>query len=137
MPAASSAIRFASKLLAAGVREEELLAVDLVVGDRLLALGGDQPVDESLAHLLLDVRMLRRIDEHHAVLVVEALVALDHDREVATVLEGKPGAAVGEDVGAHPAGGIQRRTHALTGIAVPGALLFCDVDARKLPDLEL
>src|SRR5512142_955167 len=44
-----------------GVREEQLLAVDLVVLDHLLAGGRDQPVDEGLAELLLDVGMLRRI----------------------------------------------------------------------------
>src|SRR2546429_2501184 len=106
MPAASSAIRFGSKLLSAGVREEELHAVDFVVGDRLLALGGNQPVDESLAHLLLDVRMPGGIDQHHAVLVVEALVALERDDEPAAVLEGQPRAAVREDVRIHAGGGI-------------------------------
>src|SRR5574337_1960518 len=38
---------------APGVGKEELLAVDLVVGDGLLAFGGHQPVDELLAQFLL------------------------------------------------------------------------------------
>ena len=45
--------------------------------------GRDQPVDEFLAQLLLHVRVLGRIDQHDAVLVEQALVALDHDVEVA------------------------------------------------------
>ena len=41
------------------------------------------------------------IHQHHAVLVEQALVALDEDHEVAAVLEREPGAAVGERVGVH------------------------------------
>src|SRR5438552_586527 len=36
------------------VGEEELLAVDLVVGDRLLAVGRDQPVDQGLPERRFD-----------------------------------------------------------------------------------
>ena len=49
--------------------------------------------------LLLHVRVLRRVHEHHAVLVEQPLVALDQDREIAAVLEIEPGAAVGQHVG--------------------------------------
>lgn len=41
-----------------GVGEKQLLAVDLVVGDRSLAFGSDQPVDEGLAIGLLDMGVL-------------------------------------------------------------------------------
>ena len=58
-----------------GVRIEQLLAVDLVVGDLLLSFRRNQLVDELLAELLLHVRMLRRVDQHDAVLVEHALVA--------------------------------------------------------------
>src|SRR5262249_36074631 len=44
-----------------GVGEEQLLAVDLVGGNRFLAFVGNEPVDEGLAQILLDVRMLRRV----------------------------------------------------------------------------
>src|SRR5713226_7440427 len=60
-----------------GVGEEELLPVDLIVGDRLLAGGRDQPVDEGLAELLLHVRVLCRVHQDDAVLVEQPLVALD------------------------------------------------------------
>src|SRR5690349_3212343 len=40
------------------VGEKQLLPLDLVVGDRLLAFGRDQPIDECLAELLLDVLVL-------------------------------------------------------------------------------
>ena len=43
-----------------GVGEERLLAVDLERADGLLALVREHPVDEDLAELGLDVRMLRR-----------------------------------------------------------------------------
>ena len=74
-------------------------AADLVVGDRLLPLRRHQPVDERLAELLLHVRMLGRIHQDDAVLVEQPVVALDHDVEVAAVLERQPGAAVGQHIG--------------------------------------
>ncbi len=63
----------------AGVGEEQLLAADLVVGDRLLPVARDQPVDEGLPLRDLHIGMLGRIDQHHAVLVEQPLVALDQD----------------------------------------------------------
>ena len=72
--------------------------------------------------VLLHVRMLRRIHEDHAVLVEQPLVALDEDLEVAAVLERQPRAAVGEHVGVHRRGGVERRAHARAGLAVPRAL---------------
>src|SRR5215475_11627926 len=60
-----------------GIGEEQFLPVDLVIRDRLLALGRDEPVDEGLAERLLYMRMLFGIDQHHAVLVEQALVAGD------------------------------------------------------------
>ena len=83
-----------------GVGEEELLPADLVVGDRLLPLGRNEPVDELLAEFLLDVRMLGRVHQNHAVLVEQALVAFDQDGQIGAVLEVEPGAAVGEHVAA-------------------------------------
>ena len=47
----------------------------------------------------LTLRVARRVDDHHAVLVEQALVAFDQDRQVAAVLERQPGAAVGQHVG--------------------------------------
>src|SRR5204862_5575571 len=81
------------------VRKEQLLAADLVRGDRLLPCRREHPVGERLRELHLDVRVLRRIDDDDAVLVEEALVALDQDREIAAILEAQPGAAVGQRVG--------------------------------------
>ena len=67
---------------------------------------------KASAQVLLHVRVLRRVDEHDAVLVEELLVALDEDREVAAVLEREPGAAVGEDV----------RVHATTAVLSAGPM---------------
>ena len=81
--------------------------------------------------------MLVRVDQHRAVLVEEALVALDQDHEIAAVLEGQPGAAIGENVSAHRRRGVERRPHALSGVAIPWPLGFVDVDARRFPQVEL
>src|SRR5688572_17064029 len=76
------------------VREEKLLAADLVLGNSPLAFPRNQPVDESLAHFLLDVRMSRRVDQDHPVLVEQTLVALHRNHQLAAILEGQPGAPV-------------------------------------------
>ena len=76
-----------SRTRVAGIWVEQLLAVDLIVGDRLLAFRRHQPIDELLAEVLLYVRMLGRIDQHNAVLVKQALVAFHKDLQVTLVLE--------------------------------------------------
>src|SRR5262249_14288572 len=76
-----------SRLGVAGIRMEQLLAVDLVAGDGALAGRRDQPIDELLAQLRLDVRVLLGIDQHDAVLVEQPLVALDDNDQVTFVLE--------------------------------------------------
>src|SRR5204862_5535675 len=54
----------ASRVRAAGIRIKQLLAVDLVAGNDLLALRRDQPIDELLPQLFLHGRVLLRIDQH-------------------------------------------------------------------------
>src|SRR5688572_10513189 len=125
------------RYLLAGIREEKLLAADLIGSDGGLSLGRDQPVDERLALRLFYMRMLRRVDQHRAVLVEQAPVALDHDPELAAVLEREPGGAVGERIGVHPRRCIERRPHARAGLAVPRPLRGGDVHARRLPQLDL
>src|SRR5262245_19497558 len=49
----TAARRITSRPRRRGVREEQLVAVDLVIGDRLLAFRRDQPIDEGLAERLL------------------------------------------------------------------------------------
>src|SRR2546430_15860143 len=61
------------------VRKEQLFAADLVLGDRLLSLGRDDPVDERLAEIFFHAGMLGRIHKLHPVLVEKALLALNTD----------------------------------------------------------
>src|SRR5262249_12551396 len=70
-----------------GVRVEQLLATDFVVGDGPLALGRHQPINEPLAETLLYVRMVGRIYQYDGILVEQPFVALHHDAKVALVLE--------------------------------------------------
>src|SRR5262249_26826188 len=61
---------------------EQLLAVNLVIGDCLLAFVRDEPVDELLAKLLLHMRMLGGVNQDDTVLVEQPSVALHRDDEV-------------------------------------------------------
>src|SRR5262249_31339619 len=70
-----------------GVGKEQLLALDLVRPNGVLALGRQNPIDEGLAQLLFDVGMLLGIDENDAILVEQSLVALHHDFKLALVLK--------------------------------------------------
>src|SRR5207249_4129313 len=119
------------------VRVEELLAADLVRGNRTLSCRGNEPVDEFLTELLFHVRMLFGIHQHHTVLVEQAFVALDQDRKIAAILKSKPGPAVRENIGAQAGCGIECRSHALSRIAIPRASGPLNIDTRLLPQLEL
>src|SRR6266436_481967 len=140
MPAESAGVFTRWRALGArivGIGIEQLLAVDLVIGDRLLSLRRNQPVDEGLGELLFDMRVLLGVHQYHAVLVEKPLVALDRDGEVAAVLEREPGAAIRQHVCVGCRRGVESRAHALADLLVPGALLLLDVDAGRRPKIEL
>src|SRR5687767_15397933 len=75
------------RYLRSRIRKEELLAADPVGANRILPFAGNDPVDERPAHFALHAQVFRRVDEDDAVMVVQALVALDQNRELAAVLE--------------------------------------------------
>lgn len=81
------------------VRIEKLLAVDLVSGDDPLPFRRNQKVDELLAEVFLDARAFRRVHQHDAVLIKEALVAFDSDDKVTAILKREPSATIGQHVG--------------------------------------
>ena len=51
-----------------GIRKEQLLAADLVIGNGALPLRRDQPINEGLAFFRSDMGVLCRIDQDHPVL---------------------------------------------------------------------
>ena len=63
--------------LGTSIGKKELLAIDLVVRDRGLSFGTRKPVDEGLPLLRLHIRVLRRVNEDHAILVEQLIVAFD------------------------------------------------------------
>src|SRR5260370_25998520 len=56
-------------LRAARIGKEQLLAPDVIGGDRPLALRPDEPIHEGLPFPRLHVGMLFRIHQHHPVLI--------------------------------------------------------------------
>src|SRR6516165_4744630 len=115
---------------------EHLLAVNLVIGDCLLAFVRNEPVDELLAKLLLHMRMLGRVNQDDTVLVEQQFVALHREDEVGLVLERNPRAAVRHHVGSAGCCCVERGTHALPDRFVPRPSLLLDVDAGRLPEVE-
>src|SRR5690625_1195565 len=124
--------RLASRLI--GVRIEELLTVQLVGADRSLPFLGNQPVDEGLALLGLDVLVALGIDQDHAILVEEAVIAFDQNLQVTAVLKADPGAAIGQGIGRHLRSRVKSRAHAGAGLAIPAS---SRLDACCLPDCQL
>src|SRR5687768_1094169 len=66
-----------------GVGKKQLLAADLVSGDRILPLPRNHPIDECLSH----VPLRAALDQDDAVLVEQAPVAFDRDGELAAILK--------------------------------------------------
>src|SRR5712671_6841694 len=89
------------------VGKEQLLAIDLIAGDRRLAFRRDEPIDERLPEFPLHGRIFFGIHQHDAILIEQPFVALDEDFEIAAVLEGNPGAAVRQHVTTHRRRGIE------------------------------
>src|SRR5262249_49101864 len=116
---------------------KQLLPIDLVVGDRLLPFGRDQPVDELLAERCLDIRMLRWIDQHDAILVEQPLVAFHRYHEIAFVPERYPSAAIGDRIAVHGACCVEGSAHALADLAIPRALVPGEVDPGSRPEGKL
>src|SRR5260221_10214273 len=127
----------ASRVRVVRVRIEQLLAVDLVIGDGVLSLRRNEPVDEGLTEFCLYMRMPLGIYQHHAILIEKSLVALDRDREVAAVLERQPSATIRQHVGVGYHRSIERRAHALPDRLVPGIPIHLDVDIGRLSEVEL
>src|SRR5262249_48636234 len=66
-----------------GIRKEQLLAVDLVVGNGLLAVGRHQPIDELLTENLLHVGVPSWVHQYDAVLIEQVPVALHKNFKIA------------------------------------------------------
>jgi hypothetical protein len=78
----------------APVREEQLRAANLVVGDRLLPQRRSQPFDETPTELLFDMRMDRRVHQHDAILIEQTAVLLDGNRQGPLIFEAEPGSKI-------------------------------------------
>jgi hypothetical protein len=115
------------------IRKEELLPVDLVAGNSLLACAARQPVYESLSFFGLHPRVLLRIDQYDAVLIEKLRVTLDQDLEIILVDEAQPGAAVGERISMFTDGGVKRRAHARASFQIPIATCMYWINVRLLP----
>src|SRR4029078_6750889 len=90
-----------------------------------------------LAKLFFYMQMLLRVDQHDAVLIEQALIALHCDNKIAFIFEREPGSAVRQNIGIGRRSGIKRCAHALPYVFVPRTFLSRDVKTGKVPEIEL
>src|SRR5262249_50930932 len=109
------------------IRDEELLALDLVSRDCVLALSRYQPINEGLAQVRLHMRVIGGIHQYHVILVKQALVALNDDIKFAAVLKRDPGAAIRKHISVGSGGDVEGGLHAPTDLLAPMTLVFRDV----------
>src|SRR5438105_2291540 len=81
--------------------------------------------------------MLVRLQLYDIVAVDEPRIALDQDGERSPVLEAEPGAAVGQRIGRHCRGGVERLAHAAADVPVPAAGTALRVHRRHPPQPQL
>src|SRR5262249_32158846 len=93
------------------IGHEELLALDLVTRDRVLALSRNQPIDEGFAQGPFHMWVLGGVHQYHVILVEQSLVALNEDVKFATVLKRDPGAAIGKRISVGSGGDVKRGLH--------------------------
>ena len=120
-----------------GVRKEQLLPANLVIGDHALPARRHEPVGKALPQLQLHVRILGRVHDDHAIGVEEAGVALHQHHQIGTVLERQPGATIGQDIGVQRRCHVQRRPHATSTSLVAGGFVGGQVDAGDFPITQL
>src|SRR5262245_56642536 len=119
------------------VGEEQLLAIDLIVGDGFLTFRRYQRIDEWLTDFGLHVRMFGRGHRYTGLLVDHAFVVFNENWQVTPVLEVYPRRAVGQDIAIAGDRHLERSIHTLVNRCVPGAAVVLDIDPEVLvPDHE-
>src|SRR5437899_12435652 len=78
-PLAVATLEHASGPRHTSIGDEELLAVDLVTRDRVLALSRNQPIDEGFAQVRLHMRVLGGVHQYHGILVEQPRGAISDD----------------------------------------------------------
>src|SRR4051794_15541936 len=117
-------------------RKEKLFAVDAIRRNRIKAGLRRQPFMPDPGFGGLHVRPLGGIDQNASVRIEQCRIALGQDCKILAVLEVGPGGAVSESIGVESRRGIERRTHALTQVAIPG-LSFVRLNAGRFPKPKL
>ena len=117
-------------------RKEQFLAVDLVGRDGVEAGLRGEPFVPGPRVVASHLRPLGGIDQNAAVRIEQRRIAFGQNFETLPVLEIGPGGAVGQRVGIHRGGDVQRRPHALAEVAIPGRALV-GLDAGRLPQPKL
>ena len=109
----------------AGVREEQLLAADLVVGDALLSFGRDsQSMNAWPSGASSRAGACSGFTSMTPYWFMRRLSPSTRIARSPRFLNDEPGAAVGQQVGVHRRRGVEGRPHALPRLAIPGALFL-------------
>ncbi len=80
--------------------------------------------------------MFLGINHDHPVLVEQCLIAFNLNTETLTIVKTNPGCSVGQRVGTHANGRVQRCAHAGTRFKVPGTAGCLNVHWNQGPQLQ-
>jgi hypothetical protein len=75
------------------IRKKQSFPANLVSCDAGLPSRRDNPIDEALGFRGFDMRMLDRVDDHHAILVEQASIAFCQNGQIGAIFEVEPGGA--------------------------------------------
>ena len=95
-----------------------------------------QPFVPNLGIVVFDFRPFRRVDQNAAIGIEQRRIALGQDFQPLAILEIGPGGTIGQRLGVHRSGDIERRAHALAEIAIPPAVRI-GLDAGRFPQPKL
>src|SRR5690554_2185931 len=105
-----------------GIREKQLLPVHLEVGNRLLAVFGDQPVMPLLCKVMLEMGMFLFRHQQAAILIEQHLITFEKQGQVLAVTKSHPCSAIRHYISIHCSCSIERWPHSTAQFAVPVAV---------------
>ena len=119
-----------------GIRKEQLLPPHSVSRDCVLSDRPQQPVNEGLTRLHVDVGVFERADQDHTILIGQHRTSFKKNLETSLIVKTDPATAVCQTIAAHSDRDVQRATHSRSGFSIPHPAGFPNRDTRRAPQCQ-